>query len=126
MTVLRLFSAFLLVAPMVAFGFEGLVVTELPVGGDVIVPSEFPVKVPAKIDVSFSGVANPQALMFANATGATSVLKIAAEQDKNVRTITLKPGASAVYNFRGQTSVRVRVVSGDVRVSSLHPLKVQR
>lgn len=115
-----------LVSSHLAFAFDGLVVSELPVGGDVTVPSEFPVKVPAKMDVRFSGVVNPQALVFANSTGLTTIVKIASDQEKQARTITIKPGASTVYNFRNDSAVRVRVVSGDIRVSSLHPLKVQR
>jgi hypothetical protein len=122
----RIFALVAAFVSLPALGFEGLVVSELPVGGDVTVPSEFPIQVPSKMDVRFSGVSTPQALVLANSTGTTSVVKIAAEKGIEARTIKLKPGTSAVYNFRSQNSVKLRVVSGDIRVSSLHPLKVQR
>ncbi len=122
----RLFALLSAFVAMPALGFDGLVVSELPVGGDVTVPSEFPIQVPSKMDVRFSGVSSPQALVLANSTAITSVVKIAAEKGNEARTIKLKPGTSAVYNFRAQNSVKLRVVSGDIRVSSLHPLKVQR
>ena len=106
--------------------FDGLVVSDLPVGGDVTVPSDYPIQIPPKMDVRLSGVADPQALVLANRTLNVSVVRVASGSEKAARTITLKPGASAVYNFKSQNAVRLRVVSGDVRISSLHPLKVQR
>jgi hypothetical protein len=125
MSALRCLVSFAAFGATTALGFQGLVVSELPLGGDVTLPAEYPVSVPPKIDVEFSGVMNPQALVFANNAAGTSVLKIADQKQKQ-RTLKLKPGASVVYSFRNQTPVRVRVVSGDVRVSSLHPLKVAR
>jgi hypothetical protein len=117
-------AAFL--AQSMAFGFEGLVVSELPLGGDVTVPSEYPVKVPPKVEVVFSGVMNPQSMTLVNDNGSESVVKVFAGREADGRLIKLRPGSSAVYSFKSSKPVRVRVVSGDVRVSSIHPLKVQR
>jgi hypothetical protein len=113
-------------AQTAAFGFEGLVVSELPLGGDVTVPSEYPVKVPPKVDVVFTGVMNPQSMTLVNENGSESVVKVFTNRESDVRLIKLRPGSSAVYSFKSSKPVRVRVVSGDVRVSSIHPLKVQR
>ena len=108
------------------YAFDGLVVSELPVGGDVTVPSEYPIQMSSKMDVKFSGVSDPQSIIFVNRAAVNSVVKLEGNGEKRSRTITIKPGASTVYSFKNQSVVRVRVVSGDVRVSSLHPLKVQR
>lgn len=108
------------------FAFDGLVVSELPVGGDVTVPSEYPIQMSSKIDVKLSGVSDPQSIVFANRAAGVSVVRVEGSGEKKVRTISIKPGASTVYSFKSQSVVRVRVVSGDVRVSSLQPLKVQR
>jgi hypothetical protein len=125
-TVQASFIGFLCLVSVQGSAFDGLVVSDLPVGGDVTVPSDYPIQIPPKMDVRLSGVADPQALVLANRTLSVSVVRVGSTSDKTTRTITLKPGASAVYNFKSQSAVRLRVVSGDVRISSLHPLKVQR
>lgn len=120
-------SSLLFATVTFAIAGDGLVVTELPAGGDITVPGDFPVYVPNKNEALFSGINSPQAITLTNTNrDATSVVRIYANHEKSVRTITLKPGSSAVYNFKSSKPVRVKVVSGDVRVRSLQPLKVQR
>lgn len=110
-----------------AFAVDGLNVSELPPGGDVTVPGDYPIFVNRAVDVLFSGLANPQSItLTSNVREGASVVRIYANHEQKVRTITLKPGSSAVYNFKTAKPVRLKVVSGDVRVKSIYPLKIQR
>lgn len=126
-----LFSIALAIAATVlsnssALAFDGLVVSDLPPGGDVTVPGDYPIMVPRRVDVMLTGVNNPQSITLTNTTPSASVVQIHAMHEHRVRTITIQPGTSAVYSFKNVRPVRVKVVSGDVRVNSIHPLKVQR
>lgn len=109
-----------------AFAFDGLVVTELPIGGDVTIPGDYPVVIPKSLDVLFQGISSPQSLNITNTASGGAVVKIFAQHEKQVRTINIQPGTSAVYSFKSSLPVRLKVISGDVKVSSIHPLKVQR
>ncbi len=109
-----------------AHAFDGLVVSELPAGGDVTVPGDYPILIPTAVDVILFGLTTPQALTFTNHSSASSTVRVFASHERKTRTINLKPGTSAVYNFRDIRPVRVRVTSGDVKVNSIHPLKIQR
>lgn len=110
-----------------ARSFNGLVVTELPPGGEVTVPGEYPIKVPLRQDVVFTGLMNPQAITFTNDRSPNvSEIKIYASHEKSVRTLRIPPGSTAIYNFKNLRPVRVKVTSGDVSVNSDQPLKIQR
>ena len=116
----------LTLASNLAAAFEGLVVSELPPGGDVTVPGDYPIMVPRRVDVLVSGISNPQSMSLTNNTDQTSIVQIFAAHEKKVRVIRLQPGTSAVYSFKNVRPVRVKVTAGDVRISSIQPLKVQR
>ena len=119
---------FFMMSTSVAYAqaFDGLVASELPPGGDVTVPGEFSVLVPQEIDVLFSGNVQPQALTISNKGSVNGEVKIFSNQERQVRTVKIGPGESAVYTFRNKKPVRMKVISGDIRVSSLQSLKVQR
>lgn len=118
--------SFIFLSANAALAFDGLVVSELPPGGDVTVPGDYPIMVPKAVDVLFTGINNPQSITLTNTTAQTSVVQIYALHEKRSRTITIQPGTSAVYSFKNVRPVRVKVMNGDVKVSSIHPLKVQR
>jgi len=109
-----------------AFAFEGLVVTDLSPGGDVTVPGSYPIRVPRKVNVVFTGLSTPQTMTLTNQAQNTSIVNIYSGTERAVRRIRLNPGTSAVYSLKIDKPVRVQVVEGDVRVNSILPLKVQR
>lgn len=111
---------------LTAHGFDGLVASELPPGGDVTVPGDYPIMVPGRVDVMVSGVSNPQSLSLTNTTAQTSTVQIFAQHERKVRTLRIQPGTSAVYSFKNVKPVRIKVTNGDIKLSSVHPLKVQR
>ena len=121
-------SLFLVLTPhSVAKAIDALNVTDLPQGGDVTVPGDYPIYVPNATEVQFSGLSTPQAITFTNFQGTSvSIIRIYANHEQHVRTLALQPGMSAVYNFKNIHPVRVKVVSGDVRIRSMLPLKIQR
>lgn len=120
-------SAFALAATShQAFSFDGLTVTELPAGGDVTVPGDYPIRVPSRTEVLLTGLSSPQSLTLTNQTRDVTTVHIYAAHEKNVRRIKLQPGTSAVYSLKLERPVRVKVNGGDVRVNSILPLKVQR
>jgi hypothetical protein len=109
-----------------AQGFEGLVITELPAGGDVTVPGDYPIRVPSRTEVLLTGLSSPQSMTLTNQTSDIATVHIFAKHEKNVRQIKLQPGTSAVYSLKLERPVRIKVNGGDVRVNSILPLKVQR
>lgn len=126
-TFLALSSTFFFACETYAVAGDGLVATELSPGGDITVPGEFPVYVPRAVEVLFSGLTTPQTITLSNENkGSETVVRIYGTHERSVRTIRLKPGTTAIYNFKGTKPVRLKAVNGDVKVKSLHPLKVQR
>lgn len=125
-----LIAAFSLLVGMVsshAFAIEGLQISELPTGGDVTIPGDYPVYVPRSIDVVLTGMNTPQSMTLSSTSNqAASTVRIYSQKEKKVRTITIQPGSMAVYNFRDARPIRVKVVNGDVKIRSVQPLKVQR
>lgn len=110
-----------------ALAIDGLQISELPTGGDVTIPGDYPVYVPRSIDVVLTGMNAPQSMTLSSTSNqATSTVRIYSQQEKKVRTITIQPGTMAVYNFRDARPIRVKVVNGDVKIRSVQPLKVQR
>lgn len=110
-----------------AFAIEGLQISELPSGGDVTIPGDYPVYIPRALDVVLTGMNTPQSMTLSATTStASSTVRIYSQQEKKVRTITIQPGSMAVYNFRDARPIRVKVVNGDVKIRSVQPLKVQR
>ena len=109
-----------------ASAFEGLTITELPAGGDVTVPGDYPIRVPSRAEVLLTGLSSPQSLTLTNQTRDITTVHIYAAHEKKVRRIQLQPGTSAVYSLKLERPVRVKVNGGDVRVNSILPLKVQR
>jgi hypothetical protein len=109
-----------------AHAFQGLNVTELPPGGDVTVPGDYPIQVPQRIDALFTGSSTPQTMTLTTQSRTGSVVHIFAKHEKSVRKIRISPGSSAVYSLKQERPVRVKVIEGDVRVNSIMPLKVQR
>lgn len=109
-----------------ALAFDGLTITELPAGGDVTVPGDYPIRVPSRTEVLLTGMSSPQSLTLTNQTRDITTVHIYAKHEKNVRRIQLQPGTSAVYSLKQERPVRVKVNGGDVRVNSILPLKVQR
>lgn len=109
-----------------AQAFNGIVVSDLPNGGDVTVPGQYPIRIPRNIEVLFSGMSTPQSITLANKSKEKTVLHIYAQHEKNKRTIEIKPGTSAVYNLKWNKAVRLRVIEGSVEALSLEPLKIQR
>ena len=110
----------------VALAFEGLVITELPAGGDVTIPGAYPIRVPGRTEVLLTGLSSPQSMTLSNQTREVAIIQIFAKHEKGVRRIKLQPGASAVYSLKMEKPVRVKVIGGTVRVDSVLPLKVQR
>jgi hypothetical protein len=115
-----------LAVPASSLAFNGLVVTELPPGGDVTIPGEYPIRVPMRAEVLLTGLSSPQSLTLTNQASEQATIHIYATHEKNVRRIKLAPGSSAVYTLKQDKAVRVKVTGADVRVDSVLPLKVQR
>lgn len=109
-----------------AAGFTGLVVSELPLGGDVTVPGTYPIAVPPNLDVVFSGVESHQTITITNPARSQATVKIYASHESKVRMLKLKAGTSAIYHLLNRKPVRLRVIEGEANVSSLDPLKIQR
>lgn len=117
----------LIIIPSYALAFEGLVATELPIGGDVTIPGQFPVLVQTSTEVVLTGHDLPQSIVLTNSDKKASSINLYAQKEKNTRKITLQPGSSKIYNLDKTTkSIRIRVTQGNIRVNSLQPLKVQR
>lgn len=127
----KLFSAaalcVLALSSFTALAIDGLQISELPAGGDVTIPGDYPVYVPRMVDVVLTGMNAPQSMtLSSNTPQKSSTVRIYSTREKKVRTITIQPGSMAVYNFRDARPVRIKVVNGDVKIRSVQPLKVQR
>lgn len=109
-----------------AQGYDGIIVSELPAGGDVTVPGQYPIQIPPAIEVLLSGMDAPQSITLSNKGDSQSVVHIYAQHEKSKRTLNIKPGMSAVYNLKWGRPIRVRVESGKVDALSLAPIKIQR
>ena len=112
--------------PAPAHAYDGIIVSDLPRGGDVTVPGRYPIRIPPQTDVTLSGMQSPQAVTLSNTGDSTSRIQIYAHHELNTRTISIQPGTSAVYNFKKQRPIRVRVLDGKVEATSLEPVKIQR
>lgn len=122
---LPLFATSLLTS-IPAQAYDGIIVSDLPRGGDVTVPGRYPIRIPPQTDVTLSGMQSPQAVTLSNTGESTSRVQIYAHHELNTRTISIQPGTSAVYNFKKQRPIRVRVLDGKVEATSLEPVKIQR
>jgi hypothetical protein len=109
-----------------AWAVDGLLLSDLPLGGDVTVPGDFTIRVPNKMDVTFTSIRQPQTLTLHNGTSSTSTFQIMSPLEKRTRTIKLQPGSSTIYSFKSEKPVRMKVISGELKVNSVHPLKIQR
>ena len=126
LTILTVTLAQVAQTAQVAQAFEGLVITELPAGGDVTIPGAYPIRVPGRAEVLLTGLSSPQSMTLSNQTKEVANIQILAKHEKAVRRIKLQPGTSAVYTLKLEKPVRVKVSGGDLRVDSVLPLKVQR
>lgn len=109
------------------FAIDGLNIGELPIGGDVTIPGNYPVYLPQKMEVILTGMNSPQAMTLNSTTlQKSSTIQIFSQLEKKVRAITVKPGAIVIYNFRNKKPVRLRVIDGNIKLFSAQPLKVQR
>lgn len=104
----------------------GIIVSELPAGGNVTVPGQYPIQIPPATEVLLSGMDAPQSITLSNKGKSQSVVHIYAQHEKSKRTLHIKPGMSAVYNLKWGRPIRVRVESGKVDALSLAPIKIQR
>ena len=109
-----------------AQGFDGFMVTELPKGGDVTVPGEVRIKVPSRTAVMFSSSERPQTITLSGGARQSAQVTILGATDKRPRVIKMAPGASAVYGFKNNKPIKMLVESGEIEVTSLWPLKIQR
>lgn len=109
-----------------ALSYNGIIVSDLPAGGDVTVPGQYPIQIPPAIEVLLSGLEAPQSITFSNKGDTHSVLHIYAQHEKKKRTLQIKPGMSAVYNLKWGKPIRLRVEFGKVDAISLAPIKIQR
>lgn len=102
---------------------DGINIAELPIGGNVTVPGDFPVIVRKAHEAQLQSVSNPQSLQFNSTSGG--IVHLSANHEKKLRVLNVKPGVATVYSFKSALPIRVKVVSGEVRISSVSPLKVQ-
>lgn len=109
-----------------ALAYDGIVVSDLPKGGDVTVPGRYPIQIPEATEVLLSGMQNPQAVTLSNKGMNSSQVQIYAQHESQSRTIVIEPGTSTVYNFKKLRPIRVKVLTGKVEASSLNPVKIQR
>lgn len=106
--------------------YDGILVSDLPAGGDVTVPGQYPIRIPPRTEVLLSGMETPQSITFINKGKSRSQVQIFAQHEKKKRTITIQPGTSVVYNFKWRKPIRLKVLAGRVDALSLSPVKIQR
>jgi hypothetical protein len=112
--------------PHAALAIDGILVSDLPLGGDVTVPGRYLIHIPQQTEVQLSGMQSPQAVTLVNKGSAVSRVQIFAQHESATRTISIKPGTSTVYNFKARRPIRLKVLSGTVEATSLDPVKIQR
>ena len=109
-----------------AYAAPGLQIDELPRGGNVTIPGDFPVKVPNRFELVVTGFSSPQSIVLSNDSGTESVVHIFSRFEQKPRKLRIPIGSTAVYSLRQEKPVRVRVLQGNVRINSMYPLRVER
>ena len=109
-----------------ALAYNGIIVSDLPRGGNVTVPGRYPILIPPQTEVLISGLNSPQAVTITNSGEAVSRVQIFAMHETKTRTLAIQPGTSTVYNFNKMKPIRVKVLDGKIEISSLDPVRIQR
>jgi hypothetical protein len=118
-------SALLFVSSSQASAFYGLDVNELPRGGDVTVPGDYPIMVRRKGAIQLSGQTETLTLNLLNANAKQAIIQIASPTEKKARILKLNPGLPTIYTAKNSKEITLRVTDGDVTITSMQPLKVQ-
>jgi hypothetical protein len=105
---------------------DGLRISELPLGSEVVIPGDYFVLASKNQETILSGMQYPQAVVLTPSTSKESVVQVFSKTEKRTREYRLKTGTSAVYNLKNNQPVRFKCLSGDVKFKSLYPIKVQR
>jgi hypothetical protein len=105
---------------------EGLRISELPVGSEVVIPGDYAVFANQNQDAVLSGMQYPQAVTLSPVDSKPSIVQVFSKDEKRIRELKLKPGTNTIYNFKTSQPVRFKCLQGSVKFRSLYPVKVQR